>query len=56
MHTGLVVGAVAAAVGVVVTLLWLPARTRSTDLATQTLDFDEQHMAATAPLATETSR
>jgi EmrB/QacA subfamily drug resistance transporter len=56
MHTGLVVGAVAAAVGVVVTLLWLPARTRPTDLTMQALDFDEQHMAATTPLATETSR
>lgn len=56
MHTGLVVGAVAAAVGVVVTLVWLPARTRSNDLTTQALDFEEQHMGAATPLATETSR
>ncbi|MEO8692409.1 MAG: MFS transporter [Acidimicrobiales bacterium] len=56
MHTGLVVGAVAAAVGVIVTLVWLPARTRANDVTTQEAEFDDLHVAANSGLATEATR
>ncbi|TML12512.1 MAG: MFS transporter [Actinobacteria bacterium] len=54
MHTGLVVGAVAAAIGVVVTILWLPSRARSIDLTAQAREFDSEHPTEAARLTAET--
>jgi EmrB/QacA subfamily drug resistance transporter len=56
MHTGLVVGAVAAAAGVIVTLLWLPARTRTNDGAKQAPEFDDRPVVGDSALATEATR
>jgi hypothetical protein len=44
MHTGLVVGSVAAVVGVTVTLVWLPSRARSIDLAQQSDGRDSERL------------
>jgi hypothetical protein len=43
MHTGFIVGAIAAAVGIVVTLLFLPSHARSTDVAIQADEYRAEH-------------
>ena len=53
MHTGLVVGAIAAAVGIVVTLLWLPDRARSSEVVAQVHGHDGPHPPAVTELTPE---
>ncbi|HEV8295766.1 MAG TPA: MFS transporter [Acidimicrobiales bacterium] len=50
MHTGLIVGACAAAVGIIVTLVWLPARARSADVVTQAHEFEAEHVSIVEPV------
>jgi hypothetical protein len=42
-HASLRVGALITLIGVVITLVWLPARARPRDIDTQTEEFEAEH-------------
>jgi hypothetical protein len=52
MHTGLVVGAVATAVGAIVTLLWLPGRALASDRSAREADRPAAHRSTVSPTST----